>query len=377
MADKVECVVAGAGVVGLAIARALTLQGLEVLVLEAEKAFGTHTSSRNSEVIHAGIYYPADSLKARTCVAGKALLYDYCQQHRIDHRRIGKLIVATRKEQVDLLKSYLAQGRRNGVDDLELLDQASLHQKEPEVRGLAALWSPSTGIVDSHGLMLSLLGEFENAGGTLVLRSPVRGFRQVAGGFEIDVETGGSLQKLQSRLLINSAGHGAIALARASAMESLPRNYYPAGHYFSYQGKSPFRHLIYPLPEPGSLGVHGTLDLGGQMKFGPDVDWRKGLDYTFDSDKARQQYFEARICDYYPALDSNRLQPGYVGVRPRISGPGEPERDFIIAGPETHGLNGLVQLFGIESPGLTASFAIAEEVVARLTGDASKSERFN
>ena len=236
MADKVECVVVGAGVVGLAIARALTLQGIEVLVLEAENAFGTHTSSRNSEVIHAGIYYPTDSLKARTCVAGKTLLYAYCQQHRIEHRRMGKLIVATRKEQLDLLKTYLAQGRLNGVDDLEILDQGRLHQMEPEVKGLAALWSPSTGIVDSHGLMLSLLGDFENAGGTLVLKSPVHAFRQVAGGFEIDVETGGSLTKLHSPMLINSAGHGAIALAGTSTMDSLPGSYYAAGHYFSYAG---------------------------------------------------------------------------------------------------------------------------------------------
>lgn len=366
MADKVECVVVGAGVVGLAIARALTLQGLEVLVLEAEKAFGTHTSSRNSEVIHAGIYYPAGSLKARTCVAGKTLLYAYCQQHRIDHRRIGKLIVATRKEQIDLLKTYLAQGRRNGVDDLELLEQASLHQKEPQVRGLAALWSPSTGIVDSHGLMLSLLGDFENSGGSLVLRSPVRGFKQKADGFEIEVDSGGSLLKLQSRLLINSAGHGAIALARTSAMEPLPQNYYPAGHYFSYQGKSPFNHLVYPVAGPGSLGLHGTLDLAGQLKFGPDIAWREQLDYTFEASELRREHFENSIRDYYPGLDMSRLQPGYVGIRPRISGPGEPVPDFVIAGPESHGMEGLVQLFGIESPGLTACLAIADEVISRL-----------
>ena len=368
MADKVECVVVGAGVVGLAIARALTLQGLEVLVLEAEHAFGTHTSSRNSEVIHAGIYYPTASLKARTCVAGKALLYDYCRQHRIDYRRIGKLIVANSKEQVDLLKAYMGQGHLNGVDDLEILDQAKLHQMEPEVRGLAALWSPSTGIVDSHGLMLSLLGDFENAGGTLVLRSPVRGFRQVTGGFEVDVETEGSLTKLHTRLLINSAGHGAIALAGTSGMDSLPDNYYAAGHYFSYAGKAPFNHLVYPVAGSGSLGLHGTLDLAGQLKFGPDIAWRDRLDYTFETSELRREHFENSIRDYYPGLDMSRLQPGYVGIRPRISGPGEPVPDFVIAGPESHGMEGLVQLFGIESPGLTACLAIADGVVSRLGG---------
>jgi len=366
MTDSVECVVVGAGVVGLAIARALALQGHEVIVLEAENAFGTHTSSRNSEVVHAGIYYPTGSLKARTCVAGKALLYDYCRQHKVDFQQLGKLIVATRDDQIDLLRAYQAQGWMNGVDDLELISQDQLRQLEPGVRGLAALWSPSTGIVDSHGLMLSLLGDFENAGGTLVLRSPVRGYRQVAEGFEIDIETGGEPMKLRSRFLINSAGHGAIALAQAAAMEHLPRNYYSAGHYFSYTGKSPFSHLVYPVARSGSLGVHGTLDLGRQLKFGPDVEWRDRLDYTFGLNVTRLQHFESSVRDYFPALETDRLQPGYVGVRPRVSGPGEPAVDFIIAGSESHGKKGLVQLFGIESPGLTACLAIADEVITRL-----------
>ena len=366
MTDKVECVVVGAGVVGLAIARALALQGREVLVLEAEKAFGTHTSSRNSEVIHAGIYYPTDSLKARTCVTGKHLLYKYCRQHQVDFKKTGKLIVATTTEQIDLLRAYQAQGRRNGVDDLELISQEQLHRLEPEVSGLAALWSPSTGIVDSHGLMLSLLGEFENAGGTLVLRSTVRRFRQQRGGFEIDIESQGEQVQLQTRLLVNSAGHGAIALAKASAMESLPEAYYPAGHYYSYPGKSPFSHLVYPVAGAGSLGLHATLDLAGQLKFGPDIDWRDRLDYTFVSDEDRLRHFESRIRDYYPALDVNRLQPGYVGVRPRVTGPGKPVADFSIADHQVHGIKGLVQLLGIESPGLTACLAIADEVVSRM-----------
>ncbi len=366
MTGSVECVVVGAGVVGLAIARALALQGQEVLVLEAEKAFGTHTSSRNSEVIHAGIYYPGDSLKARTCVAGKRLLYDYCRQRGVDFQRTGKLIVATTTRQVEQLQVYRAQGRLNGVDDLELISVEQLKKVEPEVSGLAALWSPSTGIVDSHGLMLSLLGDIENAGGTLILQTRVRRFNRVSGGFEVDVEAQGERMTLQSRTLVNSAGHGAVPLARASAMENLPDHYYPAGHYYSYQGRSPFNHLVYPVANAGSLGLHATLDLAGQLKFGPDISWRNQLDYGFDSDGTRLRHFESCIRDYYPALDVNRLQPGYVGIRPRISGPSEPVADFNIAGPQEHGVKGLVQLFGIESPGLTACMAIADEVHARL-----------
>jgi len=367
MADSVECVVVGAGVVGLAIARALALQGREVLVLEAENAIGTHTSSRNSEVIHAGIYYPSGSLKARLCVSGKAMLYGYCRQRGVGFQALGKLIVATNTGQIDVLRNYLDQGRANGVDDLELLSEESLHQLEPRVRGLAALWSPSTGIVDSHALMLGLLGDFEHAQGTLVLKSGVHGFRQMSGGFEIDIESEGVPVKLHSRVLINSAGHGATTLAKASAMESVPDNYFPAGHYFSYQGKSPFSHLVYPVARAGSLGIHATLDLGGQLKFGPDVDWRTQLEYSFDSSQARQQHFEKSVRDYFPDLETDRLQPGYVGVRPRISGPGEPLADFHIHGPESHGISGLVQLFGIESPGLTACLAIADEVASRLS----------
>jgi len=366
MGDRVECVVVGAGVIGLAIARALALKGHEVLVLEAEKAFGTHTSSRNSEVVHAGIYYPDGSLKARTCVAGKHLLYDYCRRRGVDFKKTGKLIVATTPGQIGQLEAYLVQGRRNGVDDLELISREQFKQLEPEVDGHAALWSPSTGIVDSHGLMLSLLGDFENAGGTLVLQTSVRCFRPVTEGFEIDVEAQGEPMTFQSRLLVNSAGHGAIALARAAAMENLPDNYYPAGHYYSYSGKSPFSHLVYPVAGAGSLGLHATLDLTGQLKFGPDISWRNQLDYQFDSAETRLRHFENRIRDYYPALDANRLQPGYVGIRPRISGPSEPVADFNIAGSREHGVKGLVQLLGIESPGLTACMAIADEVQARL-----------
>lgn len=366
MTETVECVVIGAGVIGLAVARAIALKGHEVLLLEAEDTFGTQTSSRNSEVIHAGIYYPGNSLKASTCVRGKALLYKYCKQRGIDHRKPGKLIVASSEQQIEILKGYLAQGRGNGVDDLEILNKEKLHQLEPEVSGVAALFSPSTGIVDSHGLMLGLLGDFENAAGTLVTGSRARRFKAVADGFEIEVESGGGSMVLRTEWLVNSAGHGALALARESTKTDLPKNFYPAGHYFSYTGKSPFNHLVYPVADSGSLGLHATLDLGGQVKFGPDVDWRDELSYTFDSSEHRQRHFEKRIREYYPGLDVSRLQAGYVGVRPRTSGPGESAADFMICGPEVHGKMGLVQLFGIESPGLTACLAIAGEVVSRL-----------
>lgn len=368
MAETVECVVAGAGVVGLAIARALALEGREVLVLEAEDAFGTQTSSRNSEVIHAGIYYPGNSLKAKLCVAGNRSLYAYCEKHGVEHRRPGKLIVANRDEQVAVLRAYLQQGRSNGAAGLELVAPETLRQLEPAVNGVAALWSPSTGIVDSHGLMLALLGELESAGGLLVTQSPVNRFKPVGDGIEIDAGTGDTAMQLHARWLVNAAGHGAAALARASNVKNVPKCYYPAGHYFAYQGKSPFSHLVYPIATAGSLGIHATLDLGGQLKFGPDVDWRDRLDYSFDPSPARRAHFAGSIRDYYPGLDEDRLQPGYVGVRQRISAPGEPLADFQIAGPEAHGVDGLVQLFGIESPGLTACLAIADEIVFRLSG---------
>jgi len=368
MPEKVECVVAGAGVVGLATARALALQGREVLVLEAESTFGTQTSSRNSEVIHAGIYYPGGSLKAKLCVAGNRSFYAYCEKHGVENRKLGKLIVATNAEQVDVLRSYLERGRANGVPGLELISPEALKSLEPEVSAVAALWSPSTGIVDSHGLMLALLGDLENAGGTLVTHSPVNRFRADADGIEIDAGAGDAAMQLQTRWLVNAAGHGALGLARASGMDNLPQAYYPAGHYYAYQGKSPFSHLVYPVATAGSLGIHATLDLGGQLKFGPDVDWRERLDYGFDASPARRLHFEKSIRDYYPGLDADRLQPGYVGVRQRISAPGEPLSDFQILGPGQHGIEGLVQLFGIESPGLTACLAIAEEVVSCLSG---------
>jgi L-2-hydroxyglutarate oxidase LhgO len=354
--EDVECVVVGAGVIGLAVARALALEGREVLLLEAEDAFGTGTSARNSEVIHAGIYYPAGSLKAQLCVRGKAMLYDYCAARGVAHRRTGKLIVATNADQIGTLKTYAAQGKTNGVDDLEIIGGDGLRAREPHVEGIAAVWSPSTGIVDSHGLMLALLGDFENAGGTLAFQSPVDGYKSLNECHEVTV----GATVLKAPVLINAAGHGAPPLAGKGA----PGQYFAAGHYFTYTGKAPFSHLVYPVAEAGGLGVHATLDLGGQIKFGPDVEWRGGLDYEFD--RSRQAEFEARIRTYFPGLESERLQPGYVGIRPKISGPGEAAADFVIAGPQAHGIRGLVHLFGIESPGLTSALALADEVVRRL-----------
>jgi L-2-hydroxyglutarate oxidase LhgO len=365
--EKVECIVIGAGVVGLAIARTLALNGHEVLILEAEDRFGTQTSSRNSEVIHAGIYYPTNSLKARSCVRGRKLLYDYCLQRGIAHQTPGKLIVATDLNQLERLKGYLAQGKTNGVDDLELLSEEKLHQLEPAVSAVAALWSPSTGIVDSHGLMLSLLGDFESFGGTFVPGCRVRAFKPTPKGFELLIDD--MPEPLTSKWLVNAAGHGAIPLATESIPGHLPKRYFAAGHYFSYSGKSPFRHLVYPVPDSDGLGVHATLDTGGQTKFGPDVEWSSHLSYSFDPDDTRKQYFTEQIRKYFPALNPDRLQADYVGVRPRISGPGEAAADFMMSGPDTHGIPGLVQLFGIESPGLTACLSLAEEVEASLKSD--------
>jgi L-2-hydroxyglutarate oxidase LhgO len=366
MTAQVQCVVIGAGVVGLAAARELALRGQEVLVLEAESAFGTHTSSRNSEVIHVGIYYPENSLKARTCVRGRAQLYAFCERHGVEHRKTGKLIVATSEEETATLQGYGRQALANGVDDLELLSKSELQRLEPEVEAEGALWSPSSGIVDSHGLMLALLGDLETAGGTLVTHSRVKCFRQDGADFELEIDSAGELMRLRSRTLVNAAGHGALPLEQAFNQKRIRKGPFAAGHYFSYSGKAPFDHLVYPVAKAGSLGIHATLDLGGQIKFGPDLGWRDHFDYSFGPVEARKQDFVRNIRKFYPALDEDRLQAAYVGIRPRISGPGEPLRDFIIAGPRDHQVDGLVHLLGIESPGLTACLAIAELVAEKL-----------
>lgn len=362
--EAIDCAVIGAGVVGLAVARALALAGHEVIVLEAEAAIGTGVSSRNSEVIHAGIYYPKGSLKARLCVEGRKLLYAYAAERGVDHRRCGKLIVATAPEQVAELAAIAERARANGVDDLVLLDRAQARALEAQLECLAALHSPSTGIVDSHGLMLSLQGDLENAGGTVALMSGVARAGCGADGIVLDSVDG---TRLRCRSVVNAAGLAAPLLARrfeGLPAACLPQAHYAKGNYFSLAGRAPFSHLIYPVPEPGGLGVHLTLDLGGQAKFGPDVQWVDSPD-DLVVDPARGNAFYAEVRRYWPGLPDGALQPGYAGMRPKISGPGEAAADFRIDGPAVHGVPGLVNLFGIESPGLTSSLAIASEV-ARL-----------
>jgi len=353
-------------VVGLAIGRALALAGREVLVLEAERHFGTGTSSRNSEVIHAGIYYPAGSLKARLCVDGRRRLYAYCAERGVAHQRLGKLIVATRESQLGELQSILARARANGVENIGLIEAAEARQLEPALSCVAALRSQETGIVDSHGLMLALLGDLEAAGGSLACASPFT--RAEQGGRGWIVHTGGdSPFTLATDLLVNAAGLQAQAVA--AQIESLPSSQIPALHlargcYFQLAGRAPFSRLIYPVPVPGGLGVHLTLDLGGQARFGPDVEWIDAIDYTVDGRRADSFYAEVR--EYWPQLPDASLAPAYSGIRPKLSGPGEPAADFVIAGPGSHGVPRLVNLFGIESPGLTACLSIGTHVAVLL-----------
>jgi len=365
--DKVECVVIGAGVVGLAVARALAMAGREVVILESEDALGTHTSSRNSEVIHAGIYYPKGSRKARTCVAGRQLLYEYCEAHNVPFRRCGKLIVATNENQVLELKEIQKKAHGNGVADVAEIPAAEAMRMEPALKCVAALHSPSTGIIDSHALMLAYLGDAEAAGAMLALKSPLKKVVLSGSGFEIHAEE----IKIQSQILVNSAGMRAPSVARLMdgfPPGAVPPEFYAKGNYYSLAGRPPFSRLIYPVPEPGGLGVHVTLDLAGQARFGPDVEWleRIGLESDYAVDPRRSEGFYAAIRRYWPTLPDGALAPGYAGIRPKISGPGEPAADFVIQGPAEHGVPGLVNLFGIESPGLTASLALADDVAGLL-----------
>jgi L-2-hydroxyglutarate oxidase LhgO len=363
--DELDCAVIGGGVVGLAVARALALAGREVLVLEAEGAIGTGTSSRNSEVIHAGIYYPQGSLKARLCVEGKQALYAYAAERGVPHRRCGKLIVATSPEQVGELETIRAKAAANGVDDLVLLTAQQAMAMEPQLHCEAALHSPSTGIVDSHALMLSLLGDMENAGGMLALKSPLARAECGADAIVLIAEDGTALR---CNSVINAAGLGAPDLAKrfeGLPATSVPTAYFAKGSYFTLADRAPFTRLVYPVPEPAGLGVHLTIDLGGQAKFGPDVQWVQSAD-DLVVDPARGDGFYAEVRKYWPALPDGGLIPGYAGMRPKISGPGEPARDFMIEGPQAHGVRGLVNLFGIESPGLTSSLAIGRYVAGLL-----------
>jgi L-2-hydroxyglutarate oxidase LhgO len=360
--DRVECVVIGAGVVGLAAARALALAGREVVLLEAAETIGTGTSSRNSEVVHAGLYYPAGSLKATLCVAGRQALYAYCASRGLGHRRTGKWIVATSEEEVALLHQIKAKAAANGTTDLFFLDAETIRREEPELRCIAALASPSSGIVDSHDLMLSLLGEAEAHGAMIAYRTPVLAVRRAERGLAI--ETGGAgAMTLACDLLVNAAGLAATEIARR--IEGMPAERVPPlrlakGNYFALQGKAPFRRLIYPVPVPGGLGVHITLDLAGRARFGPDVEWIESIDYRVDP--ARAVPFYAAVRRYWPGLAEGALMPDYAGIRPKIGLPGGPDADFMIQGPAQHGFAGLINLFGIESPGLTASLAIGGRI---------------
>ena len=364
--DRVEVVVIGAGVVGLAIGRALALAGRDVLLLERERHFGTGTSSRNSEVIHAGLYYPTGSLKARLCVDGRRQLYPYCAARGVAHRKLGKLVVATRESQVDALHAIHARALANGVEQCGLIDAAAALRLEPELSCVAALHSPETGIVDSHGLMLALLGDLEGAGGALACATPFERAARAGAGWI--VHTGGEAPfELAADWIVNAAGLQAQEVA--ACIDALPAAEIPPrrlarGCYFQLSGRAPFSRLIYPVPAPGGLGVHLTLDLGGQARFGPDVEWVDAIDYSVDPRRADAFYAEVR--EYWPRLPERSLAPAYAGIRPKLSGPGEPAADFVIAGPATHGVPGLVNLFGIESPGLTACLAIGDNVATLL-----------
>ncbi|MDO9116180.1 MAG: NAD(P)/FAD-dependent oxidoreductase [Polaromonas sp.] len=359
--DSVDVVVIGAGVVGLAVARALALQGREVMVLEAADAIGTGTSSRNSEVIHAGIYYPQGSLKARLCVEGKELLYDYCAQRGIGHSRCGKLIVATHASQIPQLQAIIAKAAANGVHDLTLLTREQAQALEPALDCVAAVLSPSTGIVDSHALMLALQGDLENAGGMVVLNSPLAQAHFAPSAIVLVAEDG---TELAAQSVVNAAGlHAQVLASRFAGLDAqhVPPSHYAKGNYFTLAGRSPFSRLIYPVPEAAGLGVHLTLDLGGQAKFGPDVQW---VDSPEDLvvDPRRGDAFYAEVRKYWPGLPDGALLAGYAGIRPKIQAPDQPASDFLIQGQSEHGVAGLVNLFGIESPGLTSSLAIGRHV---------------
>lgn len=366
--ESVDCVVIGAGVIGLAVARALALSGREVIVLEAAASIGTETSSRNSEVIHAGIYYPSGSLKARLCVTGRQALYRYCKAHGVPHKTCGKLIIATTEQHVATLERLYAQAIKNGVDDLHWLTAAQAQAIEPAIHCVTALHSPSTGIIDSHALMLALQADAENAGALFAFLSPVTGGEVTSEGLVLEVG-GDEPVRLLAATVINCAGLHAGRVAhrlRGFPAERVPAHYYAKGNYFVLAGRSPFNGLIYPVPEQAGLGVHVTLDLGGQVRFGPDVEWVEHIDYRVDPQRA--EAFYAAVRRYWPELPDGALQPGYAGIRPKLQGPGEPAVDFVFQGPATHGVPGLVHLFGMESPGLTACLAIAEQVVSLLRG---------
>ncbi|MGE0767880.1 MAG: NAD(P)/FAD-dependent oxidoreductase [Hyphomicrobiaceae bacterium] len=367
MSADVETIVIGAGAVGLAIARELALRGQEVMVLEQHDIIGSETSSRNSEVIHAGIYYPPGSLRARLCVEGKKKMYAFCAEHGVEHKAITKLLVATSEAQIPKLKAIQEVAIKNGVDDLVPLTGEEARRLEPEVYCVQAMLSPSTGVVDTHAFMLALQGHAEAFGAQVVLNTPVTRIGSTAGGV-FEVETGGEAPGVvTAKRLVLSAGLHASKLARTfpwTGNYRPPETYYAVGQYYALDGKSPFGRHIYPMPDGAWLGLHVTVDIGGRCKFGPDIEWIPEIDYAFDESKLEK--FLGFIRTYYPALDPARLHADYTGIRPKLYREGEPVPDFFLHGPETHGLPGLMLLFGIESPGLTSSMALAEMVADRI-----------
>ena len=360
--DSIECLVVGAGVIGLAVARALARAGREVIVVESESGIGEGVSSRNSEVIHAGIYYPTGLSKTRLCVDGKAMLYAFCQEFGVPHKRCGKLVVAVNSGQVDKLSAVKAQAEANGVADLIWLSAKEARALEPALVVDRALLSPSTGIIDSHAFMLALRSDAEANGAMIAFETPV--LAMCAAGRGLIIETGGAApMRIAAATVVNAAGLGAQALARS--IVGMPANTIPPlhlakGNYFVLSGRAPFSRLVYPMPTPGGLGVHLTLDLAGQARFGPDVEWVDAIDYAVDPRRAESFY--AAIRTYWPGLPDGALQPGYAGIRPKIDRPGGSTTDFLIQTEKDHGVAGLINLFGIESPGLTASLAIADWV---------------
>lgn len=363
-----DAVVIGAGVIGLAIARALALKGLESIVLEQATRIGSETSSRNSEVIHAGIYYPPGSLKAKLCVRGRALLYDYLEAYRIAHARCGKLIVATSAQEAEQLNAIAKRAIKNGVSNLQFLNATEVAELEPELEAKTALLSPSTGIVDSHQLMLSLQGELESAGGNVAFSTPLEMGQLSRGGHHRLTAGGAHTADLRCRYVVNASGLHARETWRKLLYgypdTNLPEQFFAKGHYYTYAGNAPFKRLVYPVPAAGGLGIHATVDLMGQVRFGPDVQWVDELDYEFDN--SRRETFGQAISRYYPGVDSTRLQPAYTGIRPKVVAAGEPDGDFVILTERDHGFSGVVSLHGMESPGLTACLAIAEQIASSI-----------
>lgn len=363
MSIDLDCVVVGAGVVGLAIARQLARGGRDVFIVEAAESFGTGTSSRNSEVIHAGLYYQKDSLRARLCVSGKSMLYDYCGRRKVPHLRCGKLVVATSEDELPTLQTIFGKARANGVDDVEIIGPAAAAELEPEVFCIAALSSPSSGVVDSHRFMMALLADARAAGAEIVYRTPV-----LAGAVEsrgIRLELGGDEPTtVRCRTVINSAGLGAWEVARSiTGIDGfeVPARYLAKGTYFTASGPPPFRGLVYPMPNPASLGVHSCLDVAGQVRFGPDLEWVDHVDYSVDPARASEALHRS-IQRWYPGLRTGALTANYCGIRPKVQSPTEPARDWMILGPRELGVDGVVHLLGMESPGLTAALALGEYV---------------